>query len=476
MLARRFLDSEESLDRIIKSFSALAEHTQLYPIFISSGAIETLISLMKHKNSDIAHITLRVITELLDEDIQVEDENRDLLIKALDKNDFINVLILHLTRLNEEKTKFDTKSEEFELILTTCELLATIDIMSSKLILNPVFTNFLLLNIQEFYSLEDISQLTHLMTFCAELLFVILQENTDSLNIIVTKTNAIDIILGIIARYRECEPSSKRNDKDFVENCIDSLCVLLGCDEGKVQIVKNEGIELLSILLHTGTHWGKKQAIKILYHTLSGVHPTLVKISESFVEFGGLKPFFSLLSKEFKKYDSSTDHALLVEQMVSIMFNFLRVLPLESENRIRILGKFLEKKNDKAMILVKLQQKISSKISKVEEGIAKKKNDLEVSDEVVDIPEFEMEWFIELVEAGLSTLQQLDVILCWLGIEERQLHQLIFKDETSKQSITKVLVQYKDSLKSRLDTEDDDDAVEEAYELIDMIETLLENI
>ena len=77
------MSSEADLDTDIKSLAILSEHPDLYSEFARLGCTASLVSLLAHENTDIAIDAIEVISELIDEDVESEQEDWDALVDAL---------------------------------------------------------------------------------------------------------------------------------------------------------------------------------------------------------------------------------------------------------------------------------------------------------------------------------------------------------------------------------------------------------
>lgn len=114
----RYIESEADLFAAVASFTVLSEHPELYPVLVSSGAFERLVSLFAHENIDIAISVLEVLIELSGEDVELKEENdMQVLIDSLFKNDAIEVMIGNLERLDESKD--DDQKAVFHTLSTT---------------------------------------------------------------------------------------------------------------------------------------------------------------------------------------------------------------------------------------------------------------------------------------------------------------------------------------------------------------------
>ena len=99
---QKFMASEANLDAEIKSWSLLGEHPELYNEFVNSDSVGHLVGLLAHENTDIAIGAVEIISELLDEDVEAEQEQWDALVAALLKNDLMELLMSNIARLDEE--------------------------------------------------------------------------------------------------------------------------------------------------------------------------------------------------------------------------------------------------------------------------------------------------------------------------------------------------------------------------------------
>ena len=96
----KFLDSELELYQSLKGLHALAAAPELYPTFVKSKCMGSLLGLLAHENADIANDTLELLQELA----TAEDASPDdltCLIDAFLENDGAATLAHNLERLND---------------------------------------------------------------------------------------------------------------------------------------------------------------------------------------------------------------------------------------------------------------------------------------------------------------------------------------------------------------------------------------
>lgn len=92
----------------------------------------------------------------------------------------------------------------------------------------------------------------------------------------------------------------------------------------------------------------------------------------------------------------------------------LRSLPSDSAERIRLLAKFVEKNFEKIGTAVKIRGEYASKVAAVDREISAERSKLpaEEQEEKAD------EWLSRRLDAGLYSLQTVDVVLAWLVAED----------------------------------------------------------
>jgi len=159
------------------------------------------------------------------------------------------------------------------------------------------------------------------------------------------------------------------------------------------------------------------------------------------------------------------DDARIIEHLVGIFSQILRLLPGDSPERIRTLAKFVEKDYEKIERLMKIRWDLSAKMAKVDAKIKEEKAGMSEEER----EEMEDEWFSRRLDAGLFTLQTIDVILAWLVAEDdgakRKIKGLLAdRDETF--DVIKATIQ------EQIDGIDVD--TEEGKETKEMLKTLVE--
>lgn len=102
------------------------------------------------------------------------------------------------------------------------------------------------------------------------------------------------------------------------------------------------------------------------------------------------------------------------EHLLGILSSMLRSLPANSAERIRLLAKFVEKDYEKIGRALKIRREYASKVAAVDHEIQRERAKLSM-EEQVDMAD---EWLSRRLDAGLYSLQTVDVVLAWLAAED----------------------------------------------------------
>ncbi|KAK2756106.1 hypothetical protein FQN54_005514 [Arachnomyces sp. PD_36] len=361
---QKFMASEADLDADIKALSILSEHPELYGEFAKLGCVGSLVSLLAHENTDIAIDAIEILSELTDEDVETDQEQWDAL---------VNAMVGVLENLSSKTTVAEKLGQESGIMAW---LQGRIQKKES-----PVGQN---------------------KQYSAEILAILLQSSPKNRTRF-TELDGVEILLQILSSYRKRDPPKDTEEEEYVENLFDCLTCVVDDNEGKEKFIDGEGIELAQIMLREGK-MSKPRALRVLDHTLGG--PGGARACEHFVEAAGLRTAFAMF---MKKQESRN-----IEHILGLFSSLLRLLPGESAGRIRTLAKFMEKDYEKIGKLVKLRREYSSRVSPVDKAIQEERKSLpkEQQEEMAD------EWFSRRLDAGLFSLQTIDVILAWLVAED----------------------------------------------------------
>nr|OQO19857.1 hypothetical protein B0A51_12452 [Rachicladosporium sp. CCFEE 5018] len=436
----KFMASEAELDVQVKEWSLLSEHGELYPLFVESGAAGQLVGLLGHENLDVAIGAVQILSELLDEDVEVDEEAWEGLVEALLEADLGELVMSNLGRLNEQE-EADREGVYHCLAVLgalagkqeVAELVGTVQVLE-----------WLCDRIRR--AEKSVGQNKQM---AAEVLQVLLQSSSELRQKLAGEVEGVDLFLQLLALYRKRDPVKDSLEEEWVENIFDTLSCVIDEPQGKAAYLEAEGMELTLIMLKEGG-FSKSRALRLLDHAVGGADGT-APVCEKLVEAGGLKTLFSLFAK--KPSETTTEHLL------GIFAGLLRWLPGEGAARIRMLNKFTEKNCEKVVKIVELRKGFARRVSAAEEEI---KLERRMMDEE-DWPEREAEWLSRRLEGGLFGLQTTDVIIAWLVAEDKASKEVIIDGLGS-------LADVKASLVEQAAGAEDDEAKEMLSTLIDFLQ------
>jgi beta-catenin-like protein 1 len=386
--------SEADLDAEIKALSILAEHPELYAEFAKLGCVGSLVSLLAHENTDIAIDAIEVLGELTDEDVEAEESEWKALVDAMLEADVVDLLTQNLTRL-DEKNESD-RSGVYH-ILSVVENLSSQADLTELIGQQSNILEWLLKRVQE----KEI-RVGQNKQYSAELLAILLQTSGSNRDKFV-RMGGVDITLQLLSAYRRKDPEKDTDEEEYVENLFDCLTCMVDEEPGKDTFLEAEGVELCLIMLREGK-MSKARALRVLDHALGG--STGVAACERLVETAGLKTIFAMF---MKKQEKET-----IEHLLGIFSSLLRLLPGQSASRIRTLAKFVEKDYEKIGKLLQLRNEHAGRVGRVEQEIETEEKEMSKEEK----EERAAESLSRRFDAGLFSLQTVDVILVWLAAED----------------------------------------------------------
>lgn len=444
----KFMDSESDLDAEIKSWSLLSEHPELYVEFAESGSAANLVGLLAHENTDIAIGAIEIISELLDEDVQAQQDQWDALVAVLLDADLLELLMSNLKRLDEENES--DRSGVYH-SLAVVENLASQQSVAEKIGQEKV----LLWLCNRIKAPEK--PLGQNKQYAAEVLQVLLQNSAIVRTRLAVDIDGVDLFLRLLAAYRKRDPPKDSHEEEYSENVFDALTCAVDEAEGKSKFVEAEGVELCLIMLKEGTKNISQRALRVLDHAVAGQGVAAIQACEKMVEAAGLKTIFSLF---MKRSDSAT-----IEHLLGIVSSLLRLLPGESAARIRTLAKLSEKQYEKTSKLIELRKEYARRIALVDKDIRNEQSTLPDD----DIEERAAEWLSRRLDGGLFCLQTIDVILAWLIAEDQSVKAKVMEGLGKEGTL-----QIKSSLEEqKTGLEDGSAEDEDTREMLDTLMTFL---
>ncbi|KAG5930153.1 hypothetical protein E4U42_002893 [Claviceps africana] len=443
---QRFIGSEADLDADIKGLSILTEHPELYDEFVRLGSVNSLVGLLAHENTDIAIDAMEVLGELTDEDVSAQDDQWDKLADALMEADLIGLLVSNFSRLDEDD-EADRSGVYYALgiVENLCSRSAT----ATRIGQQNAFLEWLLQRIQR--KENPVSQNKQ---YAAEILAILAQASPASCQHLAS-LDAVDTLLQLAATYRKRDPDKGGEEEEYMQNIFEALTCIADHPEGKSKFIDAEGVELCLIMLKEGK-MSKAPALRLLDHAAASASGSDVCLK--IVQAGGLKTIFTLFTK-------THDHRLL-SQLLSLFASMLRLLPGPSAERIRTLAKFVEKDYEKTAKLIALHREYAARVHRAEQEFASSSRADADADDDAD-PEISL--LSRRLDAGLFTLQQIDVALAWLVAEDagarRKIKQLLAERDEDLAVLAGVLSEQRRGL---------DTLEEDSRDVSDMLGTLIE--
>ena len=138
------------------------------------------------------------------------------------------------------------------------------------------------------------TQVSQNKQYSTEILAILLQSSTSNRKQFL-KLNGIDVFLQLLSAYRKRDPGKGTEEEEFVENVFDCVTCCVDDQEGKMQFLDSEGVELCLIMLKEGK-MSRPRALRLLDHALGGV-----ACCEKLVEAAGLKTLFGMFMKKVSR-------------------------------------------------------------------------------------------------------------------------------------------------------------------------------
>ncbi|KAK5582203.1 hypothetical protein RB653_003786, partial [Dictyostelium firmibasis] len=429
----KFMESEIDLHEEIKKLQIMATSPDLYKLFVSLGSVVSLGSLVIHDNTDISISVIDLFNEL----IEAEDEEQDpemSILNAFIKNNIMETLVDNLSRLDavnndEERQAIHNTFSIFESMLELGGSKSA-PILSSK---SQIFK----------YLLNYISPQSNtpipIKLYSSELLALIFLNDENSRSIFTKKYNGIEKLLILLSQFIKKQPESLQ-ETEFVENIFSSICsLLLNNNDNKESFLKSEGIQLMLIFIKKKTQQ-RGSALKVLDYALTESKES----NETFVKELGLKTLFSSFMKKIKSkhskkvYNESEDQ----EHIVTIFYSLLRNLDPTSDYYSRLMVKFIENDFEKIDKLLELHFKYFKKVQLADKNLKKQKNINDEDDDDDDDDEI----LLKRLDAGLFTLQYIDLILALLSNENKEIRNKIKGSQDLEVEIKSILNEYVETI------------------------------
>lgn len=493
----RFIESEAALDADIKALSILAEHPSLYAEFARLGTAASLVGLLAHDNTDVAVDAVEIVGELTDEDVAADDDQWRALVDALLEADLLGLLVSNLERLDEVREEGDRSGVYYALgvVENLCSGSGDAVKTAERVGAHEGLLKWLLRRIR-----VKESPVSQNKQYAAEVLAILAQTSPKNRRKLASPLDdsdgdgdgddPVDILLQLVSAYRKRDPEkSDGNEVEYMENLFEALTCIVDVPEGKAKLVAAEGVELCLIMLREGGKLSKAAALRLLDHAATN-GPGSADVCRRLVEAGGLKTTFTLFMKtnnpnnkkrnkkekgQHHHHDShaAAENATMIEHLVAIFASLLRRLPADSPERVRALAKFVEKDYEKTGRLVELRREYAARVAAVDEAIR-----AEQQGKTAEQKEEEMadDWFSRRLDAGLFTLQTLDVVLAWLVAEDggaaARIKRLLAERDETLGVVGRTLREQIDGMDGDGYGEDDEESKESKEMLVTLVQFL----
>ncbi|KAK9473470.1 Catenin-beta-like protein [Dipodascopsis tothii] len=419
---QRFMASEEELDEAIKKLSALTEHAELYPDFVQAGGPALLTGVLLHENTDVALEAAQVLAELTDEDVAAAEADAAELAAAVADASAIEYVVLDLDRLDEAASDAE-RAGVFQL-LSVVENLAEEAAVADRLFADADggLLRWLLARIG--VAEAPVGQNKQ---YAAEVLSIVLQRSRAARDLFCAGPDGVDALLRQLSRYRAHDPPREDTDEvEFVQNLFDALLVVAGDAEGRQRLHDAEGVELLLLLLRSGGRHGRARAMKVLDYAMATATDGARAVARTVVAAGGL----SLVFKALRALAKGGKPAAGADAVLGVVASLLRHLPDESEERVKVLARFVERGCDNTVRLAEIRDGIVRRLARTDADIADERARFLATQPAADAPAADRrdwddelegrttEWYITRLDHGLGRLQTVDTIAGWLAAED----------------------------------------------------------
>uniref|UniRef100_A0AC35TMY4 DUF1716 domain-containing protein n=1 Tax=Rhabditophanes sp. KR3021 TaxID=114890 RepID=A0AC35TMY4_9BILA len=392
----KFMESEEALDNAIQELHSLATEPHLFGVIVDVKGIDIFADLLRHPNKDISAVAINVLKELTEVDnLNEAEEQAKYLLDELIKYELINIAVKDcLGEFLEDKTNEGDALNDF---FTMIENFLEFDPKFAEVCVSQGFFEWILLKVTSNLELDDN------IFFMSQLLSQLLQTHETARIEFNSKINGTEKLLLTLAKYIKSTPTGM-DETEHMENLFAALCASFDYTPNREAFLKNEGLQLLTMLLRKAKHT-RQACLKVMSHATSSTDGKMVV--EKLSEDGDLKLLFHFFVKSpFSKKTGQTAIDEYEEHITSILDALLRY---GSENdRQKVYSLFGD---DDTFVLrcLELHTKYCRKIEKFDKKNASKDY------------EFEEDKYLDRLEHGLFTLQRIVIILadiCCFGNEK----------------------------------------------------------
>ncbi|XP_071331570.1 beta-catenin-like protein 1 isoform X1 [Trachinotus anak] len=432
----KFMESELDLNDIIQEMHVIATMPDLYHLLVELNAVQSLLGLLSHENTDVAIAVVDLLQELTDIDtLHESEEGAEVLIDALLEGQVVALLVQNMERLDEQV------KEEADGIYNTLAIVENMAEFRPGLCAEAAqqgLMQWLLKRIKAKMPF-DANKL-----YCSEILAILLQNN-DNTRELLGEMDGIDVLLQQLSVFKRHNPSTAE-EQEMMENLFDALCSCLMLPSNRDRFLRGEGLQLMNLMLRE-KKMSRTSALKVLDHGMIG--PEGADNCHKFVDILGLRTIFPLFMKTPKKMKktgaSEKEHE---EHVCSVIASMLR--NLKSQQRSRLLNKFTENDCEKVDRLMELHFKYLEAVQQADKRIEGEKHEMVRRGEILD-DSMEDEFYLRRLDAGLFVLQ----LICYIMVEisnsgisqlQQRVHQILNLRGGSVKVVRHIMREYAESI------------------------------
>ncbi|XP_075756909.1 beta-catenin-like protein 1 isoform X2 [Pelodiscus sinensis] len=284
----KFMESELDLNDIIQEMHVIATMPDLYHLLVELNAVQSLLGLLGHDNTDVSIAVVDLLQELTDIDtLHESEEGAEVLIDALVDGQVVALLVQNLERLDEGVKE---EADGVHYTLAIVENMAEFRPEMCTEAAQQGLVQWLLKRLKAKMPF-DANKL-----YCSEVLAILLQNNDDNRELL-GELDGIDVLLQQLSVFKRHNPSTAE-EQEMMENLFDSLCSCLMLSSNRDRFLKGEGLQLMNLMLRE-KKISRSSALKVLDHAMIG--PEGTDNCHKFVDILGLRTIFPLFMKSPKK-------------------------------------------------------------------------------------------------------------------------------------------------------------------------------
>ncbi|XP_078289753.1 beta-catenin-like protein 1 isoform X2 [Panthera onca] len=393
----KFMESELDLNDIIQEMHVVATMPDLYHLLVELNAVQSLLGLLGHDNTDVSIAVVDLLQELTDIDtLHESEEGAEVLIDALVDGQVVALLVQNLERLDE------SVKEEADGVHNTLAIVENMAEFRPEMCTEAAQQGLLqwLLKRLKAKMPFDANKL-----YCSEVLAILLQDNDENRELL-GELDGIDVLLQQLSVFKRHNPSTAE-EQEMMENLFDSLCSCLMLSSNRERFLKGEGLQLMNLMLRE-KKISRSSALKVLDHAMIGPE----------------------------------------EHVCSILASLLR--NLRGQQRTRLLNKFTENDSEKVDRLMELHFKYLDAMQVADKKIEGEKHDMVRRGEIID-NDTEDEFYLRRLDAGLFVLQHICYIMaeiCNASVPQirQRVHQILNMRGSSIKIVRHIIKEYAENI------------------------------